>query len=498
MKILNALTIKEVDRLTIERQNSTSLELMERAASEVFFWLMGLFRTNKLTFHVFCGVGNNGGDGLAVARMLHTCGCKVHVYEVAFSNQKSPDYQANELLLNESGIDKYVLVEHETFPIIEKNDLVIDAIFGIGLTREPAEWVQQIIHLINKCSNTVVAIDVPSGMFSDQPTTLAVQADVVLTFETPKLAFFLSDNQKYVRSFELLNIDWDQDALNEAISLISYNDLRSIKALYLPVPRFAHKGTQGHALIIGGSYGKMGAVVLASKATLRAGCGLSTVFIPKCGYEILQSTVPEVMVLTDDEDQQISTIRLDFIPKAIGIGMGMGQKAETVTAFEHFLKHNSVPLVIDADGLNILASSPELHQYIPNGSILTPHPKELERLIGKWTNDFEKLEKAKAFSKTYHVIMVLKDAYTFIIDGESLYINSSGNQALATGGSGDVLLGIITGLRAQGYKALAAAQMGVFLHGRTAELAMEDMTYESFIASDILHYLRNAFRELQD
>ncbi|MFN3756359.1 MAG: NAD(P)H-hydrate dehydratase [Flavobacterium sp.] len=497
MKIFDAHTTKEVDRLTIERQMIESVDLMERAAFEVFLWLVRRFGYDQRTFHVFCGVGNNGGDGLAVARMLHKSGFLVAVYKVAFSSQKSNDYQINELRLQEVGVDIISLQEHFEFPNIGKQDVIIDAIFGIGLTREPATWIQQLIQSINESDNTVVAIDVPSGLFLEQPTSHAVQADVVLTFEVPKLAFFLPDNQNYIQSFELLKIDWDQDALNEANSIITYNDLTSIMVLYRPVPRFAHKGTQGHAVIIGGSYGKMGAVVLASKATLRAGCGLSTVFIPKCGYEILQSTVPEVMVITDDEEQQISSIHLDFIPNAIGIGMGMGQKPETVTAFEYFLKHNSVPLVIDADGLNILASSPELHQNIPKGSILTPHPKELERLIGKWTNDFEKLEKAKAFSKTYHVIMVLKDAYTFIIDGEYLYVNSSGNQALATGGSGDVLAGILTGLLAQGYDALAAAQLGVFLHGRTAELALEDMNHESFLASDIIHFLGKAFKELQ-
>jgi ADP-dependent NAD(P)H-hydrate dehydratase / NAD(P)H-hydrate epimerase len=498
MKIFDAHTTKEVDRLTIERQMIESVDLMERAAFEVFLWLVRCFGYDQRTFHVFCGVGNNGGDGLAVARMLHKSGFLVAVYEVAFSSQKSHDYQINELRLKEAGVELIRLQEQFEFLNIGKQDVIIDAIFGIGLTREPAEWVQQIIHLINKCSNTVIAIDVPSGMFLDQTTTLAVQADVVLTFEVPKLAFFIPDNQNYVKTFELLNIDWDQKALNEVDSLITYNDVNYIKTLYRPVSRFAHKGTQGHVLIIGGSYGKMGAVTLASKASLRAGCGLTTAFIPTCGYEILQTAVPEVMVITDQEVDKIRSIQFEVTPQAIGIGPGLGQDPQTAEALEVFLKQSKYPLVIDADALNLLASHPDWLQYLPQNTILTPHPKELERLIGPWNNDFEKLQKSTTFSKTHELILVLKGAYTLIVHGEYIFVNSTGNQALATGGSGDVLLGIITGLQAQGYEALAAAQMGVFLHGRTAELAMDEMTYESFIASDILHYLRTAFRELQD
>lgn len=496
MKILDAHNIKEVDRLTIERQKIHSVDLMERAANEVFYELLGRFGYYDQTYQIFCGVGNNGGDGLAVARMLHTAGFQVAVYEVAFSNQKSTDYQVNELRLKEAGVELITLQEHSDFPSIGKEDVIVDAIFGIGLTREPAPWIQQLIRLINASGNTIISIDVPSGLFLDQPTILAVQADEVLTFEVPKLAFFLPDNQNYVKSFDLLKIDWDQIALDEVDSLITFNDLKYIKTLYRPVSRMAHKVTQGHALIIGGSYGKIGAVTLASKASLRAGCGLTTAIIPKCGYEILQTAVPEVMVITDQEADKITSIRFEVSPQVIGIGPGLGQDPETAQALELFLKQNKAPLVIDADALNLLASHPEWLQYLPKDTILTPHPKELERLIGPWNNDFEKLEKVTLYSKTHQLILVLKGAYTFIVHGDQIFINSTGNQALATGGSGDVLLGIITGLRAQGYDALAAAQLGVFLHGRTAELALEVMTHESFMASDILYYLGKAFQEL--
>ena len=274
-------------------------------------------------------------------------------------------------------------------------------------------------------------------------------------------------------------------------------DQKEILKHYKTIAVDTHKGIQGHVLIIGGSYGKIGAVCLSSKAALKAGCGLVTAFVPKCGYEIVQIAIPEVMVLTDVKKRCISNISFDFKPDAIGIGPGIGQDELTQKTFLKFLKNNTIPLVIDADALNILSRNKAWFLLLPLRSILTPHPKELERLIGKWNSEEEKFEKTISFSLQYNVIIVMKGAPTHIIDGESIYKNTTGNPALATAGSGDVLTGIITSLLAQSYEPIQAAILGVYLHGLTADIALSRTGFQSFIASDIIDNLGEAFLSLE-
>ncbi|MBP6180344.1 MAG: NAD(P)H-hydrate dehydratase [Flavobacterium sp.] len=277
-----------------------------------------------------------------------------------------------------------------------------------------------------------------------------------------------------------------------------YIDQNEILKRYKQPDKFAHKGIQGHALIIGGSYGKMGAVCLSSKACLKTGCGLVTVFIPKCGYNILQIAIPEVMVVTDNQEKYISDITFDIKPQAIGIGPGLGLEIETQQTVYKFLKTNKIPLVIDADALNILSKNKEWLPLLQPKTIITPHPKELERLIGKWISDTEKIEKTIAFSKQYHLIIVMKDAPTHIIDGNTIYRNTTGNAALATAGTGDVLTGMITSLLAQSYEPLNAAILGVYLHGLTADISLPETGYQSFIASDVIATIGKAFLSLEN
>lgn len=272
----------------------------------------------------------------------------------------------------------------------------------------------------------------------------------------------------------------------------------AIQKRYKPVSKTAHKGTQGHTLLIGGSYGKMGSITLSSKAALHSGCGLVTAFIPKCGYEILQIAIPETMVLTDKNKKHLTKISFEIKPQAIGIGPGIGQEERTQKALHQFLKNNQAPLVIDADALNILAQNKEWLELLPEKAILTPHPKELERLIGKWFSEEDKFETAINFSKKYNVIIVMKGAPTHIIEAETIYENTTGNAALATAGSGDVLTGIITSLLAQSYDPIDAALLGVYLHGLTADIALPETGYESFIASDIIQNLGHAFLSLKN
>ena len=268
---------------------------------------------------------------------------------------------------------------------------------------------------------------------------------------------------------------------------------KEFRKIYRPIDKFTHKGIQGHALIVGGSYGKMGSVVLASKACLKTGCGLVTAFIPKCGYETLQISIPEVMVETDDFSEHLTAINIENKFQAIGIGMGMGQNSDAQHAFHYFLKNNKTPLIIDADGLNILSENLEWLELVPKHTILTPHPKELERLIGVWNSEEDKMFRVEQLSHKYNLIVVLKGAPTVIVQNEIIYENTTGNQALATAGSGDVLTGIITSLVAQSYTPLDAAILGVYLHGLTADIAAPKMSYQAFIASDIIENIGNAY-----
>lgn len=274
-------------------------------------------------------------------------------------------------------------------------------------------------------------------------------------------------------------------------------DKTEILKRYKPINSHTHKGIQGHALLIGGSYGKIGAMTLSSKACLKTGCGLVTVFTPRCGYKIVQTAVPEVMVLNDIAVKYITRISFDFVPKAIGIGPGLGQDIETHTALHRFLKTNKIPLVIDADALNILSQNQQWLTFLPEKTIFTPHQKELERLIGKWSSDAEKLEKTIAFSKQNNLVIVMKGAPTFIIDGETVYENTTGNAALATAGTGDVLMGMITSLLAQSYQPIDAAILGVYLHGLTADIALPKTGYQSFIASDCIKHIGKAYLSLE-
>ncbi|KAF2519212.1 NAD(P)H-hydrate dehydratase [Flavobacterium salilacus subsp. salilacus] len=493
MKIFGAAEVRKADELTLHNQQITSTDLMERAATQAYLWLKIKFPDKETLFHVFCGQGNNGGDGLVIARLLKQDNYHVVLDIIESAGKPSADFSINLDKAKEAGITNNHKKEYQ----YTKGELVIiDAIFGIGLTREPDDAVKTTINEINNNSSaTVVSIDVPSGMFLDRKTEIAVQADYLLTFQFPKLAFYLPDNYKYCTIIEILDIGLDKQFLKDTPSDYYLTDRAEAIKRFKPLLPYAHKGTQGHALIIGGSYGKIGAACLSAKAALKTGCGLVTAYIPECGYNIMQTYLPEAMVLTEGE-KHLHNINFDIKPNAVGIGMGVGQHPETQTALYNFLKNNTAPLVIDADALNILSANKEWLKLLPENTILTPHPKELERLMGSWENDFDKLEKLKLFSIQHKVIVVAKDARTLVVQGDKVCINASGNAALATGGSGDVLAGIITSLVAQGYAPVDAAVFGVYLHGLTADIAVKEISAQTFTASDIVEYLSKAYNNI--
>lgn len=500
MKIFSKEQIYEGDRLTAERQNITSTDLMERAGLQIFNWLHTRMQGAQVPVHVFCGIGNNGGDGLVVARHLITHGYNVKTYIVNYSDKRSKDFLVNYDRIKSTTKEWPTLLKcTEDFPPIQKEDIIVDAVFGIGLNKKVADWVKALFQHFRASAAYTLSIDIPSGLHTDkivEDSEAIVKANYTLSFQAPKLVFFLPETANYTQQWEILDIGIDPEYLHTTDTEAVFIGKYEVLPLYKPREKFGHKGTYGHALIIGGSLGKMGAVSLASRASLTTGCGLVTSYVPKCGIQILQTTFAEGMCISDQGDNYIESINFDLKPTSIGLGVGMGTEPETIKTTEAFLKDNKTPLVIDADAINILSKKKTLLKLLPEQSVLTPHPKELERLIGPWKDDFDKLKKTKAFSKKYNCIIIIKGAHSITVYKDKLYVNSTGNPGLATAGTGDVLTGMITSLIAQGYEPLYAAIFGVYLHGRSADLALEHFGYQSLLASNVIEYIGEAYIDL--
>lgn len=498
MKILSPAQINKADQATIKNFPISSTDLMEKAASKCYEWIIEQFPDPSSRIHVCCGMGNNGGDGLVISRLLLEKGYKVHTYLICFTEKRSDDFKINLTRLTEMKASIKEVRQGNDFPIIDKEDLVIDAIFGIGLKRTPNGFTKDFIQHLNASNTTVISIDMPSGLFADRKVEdkeAVVKSTCILSFQTPKLAFLLPDHEAYMNYWKILDIALDQTYLEKVESVYHWIDHRFINEFIKKRRRFSHKGTFGHSLLIGGSFGKVGAMILASKAALKAGSGLVSSYIPKCGYSAMQTSNPEIMVEVDDE-KYLQFFNIKTKPNAIGIGPGLGTHSKTKKGFVEFIMNCKVPLVIDADGLNIISEYNDLLNIIPKDAILTPHPKEFKRLVGSWTDDYEKLEKQMDLSSRLQCVVVLKGAYTSVAYQGKVYFNSSGNPGLATAGSGDVLTGIITGLLAQGYTSLQAAIIGVYIHGRAADIGIASTeSMESLTAMDCITYLGKVFNE---
>ncbi len=498
MKIFTAEQIYAADLVTIEKQQITSDALMERSAVQIFNWIHTRMQGAPVKIHLFCGIGNNGGDGIALARHLQEHGYHIAVYVVNYSKKRSKDFLLNLERLKDRKVWPEFLDSKSILPTIGRDDIIVDAIFGIGLNRKPVDWVVKIMDHFYKSEAFVLSVDIPSGLYTDrspEDANAVVKSNFVLSFQAPKLVFFLPETGIYSNQWEILDIGLDREFLQNTEADYQLIGKQEVLPFYIPREKFSHKGSYGHSLIIGGNKGKIGAVQLASRACLSSGSGLVTAYTPECGYIPLQTALPEAMVITGGLNF-ISEIKFDISPNVIGIGVGLGTNPATVKAFSKFLTTNKTSLVIDADGLNILAQKKELLKKMPSQSILTPHPKELERLIGKWKDDFDKLKKSKAFAKKYDCVVVIKGANSIVIYDDKAYVNTSGNPGMATAGSGDVLTGIITGLIAQGYEPLKAAIFGVYLHGRAGDIAVEQTGYQSLTASKIIQAVGMAFIDL--
>lgn len=491
MKILSASQIRQWDQYTIEHAPITSIDLMERAAQKCAEWVEHNISSQK-TVSVFCGPGNNGGDGLAIARILSKKGRAVDLF-ILKSDHYSPDFSTN-LQRLESTLIKHFISTREDFPQLNAGNFIIDALYGAGLNRPLSGVAAELVQHLNHSQTIILSIDIASGLFADksQNNNPAIRPTHTLSFQTFKLAFLLPENEPYTGIVHILDI-----GLHPAFQASAVMELvtaQKVQSLYTPRKQFSHKGTYGNLLLVAGSNGMMGAAVLAAKSCLRAGAGKLTCYIPKCGYQILQITVPEAMCITDKEDNYISDLSLSGKYDVIAAGPGIGQQIDKTLLEQLFTE--KTPLVLDADALNLLAVNEHLLANLPANTILTPHPKEFERLFGKTRNHFDRLQLALNKAKELRIYIILKGKYSFIATpfGKG-YFNPTGNSGMATGGTGDVLTGILLGLLGQ-YPLFEAVLLGVYLHGLAGDLAASNQSEEAMIAGDISNYLGAAFKQV--
>lgn len=496
MKFFHTSTIKKLDAYTIEHEPIASIDLMERAARVLTDAI--LERYAGCRFAVFSGPGNNGGDGLAVARMLAVTGCAVQVWLIDLKERLSTDCAVNFLRLQDLGVGVKVVNDEFSMPSLDKNVVIVDALFGSGLNKPVREGIfAHVINGINASGCRVVAVDMPSGLLGENNHPLegvVVSATDTLTLHFPKLSLLMPENAPFVGNISILDIGLSQEWIDREPSLLHFTDEKEIKALLKPRGRHAHKGNFGRALLIAGSRGMAGASVLAARAALRSGVGLLTVHIPVCNNVIVQSSVPEAMTSIDSNECCFSDDIDVSKYNAVAVGPGLGQGKESEAALLRLIGNCTAPMVVDADALNILSRNKEWLYRLPAGSVLTPHPGEFERLFGKATSRYQAIESVRAVARDCGIVIVLKGAYTTIIapDG-NIYFNSTGNPGMATGGSGDVLTGIILALLAQGYEGVDATRMAVYMHGLAGDLAVSELGETALVAGDIVNYLPKAW-----
>ena len=501
MKILTAAQTREADATTLQEEGITSVELMERAAKAFTGWFENKFQPSEEVF-IFCGPGNNGGDGLAVARLLHQRSYQVQVYIVGDTAKASDDFKTNLKRLPED-IKPQHIQEEQDIPELPLCACVIDALFGTGLTRPVTGLYEEVVEQLNNSGACIISVDMPSGLYTDSQTpegSTIVKAEYTISFQLPKLAFFLPQHEEHVGEWHVVPIGLSERYIAGVETRMCYTARQDVQHLLKHRKKFSHKGLYGHALLLGGGYGKMGAAVLAARACLRSGVGLLTIHAPSAGYTVLQTAVPEAMTLTDPNRKHLSDLP-EEIDKftVIGVGPGIGTEPPTSTAIGQLLATATHPLVIDADAINIIAGSDRLKEQIPkNRVIFTPHPKEFERLAGKTANDYERLERLREFCRQHQCYITLKGSHTAIgtPDG-NIFFNTTGNAGMATGGTGDVLTGIITALVAQHYNLQEACLLGVYVHGLAGDLALRTVGDISMTASDLVDHLPKAFLCLQ-
>lgn len=503
MKIFPSSSIKKLDAYTIENEPIASIDLMERAATVLTKAITDRWNT-ETPVTIFAGPGNNGGDALAVARMMAEKGYKIEVFLFNTKGELSPDCQTNKELVEMMEEVKFHEISTQFVPpVLTPDHLVIDGLFGSGLNKPLSGGFAAVVKYINSSPAMVVAIDIPSGLMGEDNThnirQNIIKADLTLSIQMPKLSFLFAENADVVGEWQLLDIGISREFIESAKTNYYITEASEMRALIKPRKKFAHKGMFGHGLLIAGSYGMGGAALLASRACLRSGIGLLTVHTPVCNHDLLQSNVPEAMVQDDVHDRCFAEAAdLDNF-QAVAIGPGLGQEEITVQALFDQVSNCYIPLVLDADALNIFSSYRNYLTRIPRHSILTPHIKELERIIGRCSNSYERLSKAKELAAHLQCYIVLKGAWTAVITPDGVtYFNPTGNPGMATAGSGDVLTGVILSLLSQGYTHEEACRLGVYVHGLAGDIACQQKGVIGMTSGDIADALPAAWKQLME
>lgn len=505
MKIFTTQSTKLLDRLTIEYEPVSSIDLMERAAEALTSEICNTISPSQ-RIYIFAGPGNNGGDALATARLLIDRGYKpiVYLFNTMPNHRLSADCEQNRERLRRTGHNDFFEITNQfTPPVVNSDDCVIDGLFGAGLKEPLTGGFASLVRYINESGAFVISIDIPSGLFGEWNPEASedriVKARLTLSFQMPKLAFFFAENAKFTGETKILDIRLHPRAIAETETCYYLTTAEDIaRNIRHSRPKFSNKRYYGHLLLAAGQYAMMGAAVLSAKAALHSGVGLVSVHSPRCANLILQTAVPEAIFSPDKGENHIEEIPVHPRYSAIAIGPGMGCNETSVSALMHLVKEIRQPLVLDADALNCIAREQSLLRYLPSHTILTPHIHELERMFGPMTDDASRLKCITHVATKYDIIVILKGANTAIAlpDG-TIHFNSTGNPGMATAGSGDVLTGIIGSLLAQGYSPEDAAIIGVYLHGVAGDIAARESGEEYITASDIINHLGLAFKQIK-
>lgn len=492
-KIFPVAELGEIDKYTIENVPISSINLMERAATAIFFKFVDLYKSKKIKIKVFAGAGNNGGDAVALARSLFEDGYFVELYFVTFSGKISEDTQLN--------IDRYTKLQGASYteitkasmmPNLSPNDIIIDGLVGTGL-RGPIEGeMAEVIRIINQAKAEIISLDIPSGLMGEDnccgKSQHVIAAKRTITIEFSKLAFFFPENFKYIGYLHTVYIGLHPDIISKKGSPYRLINLSSASYLLKDIPPFAHKSQQGHALLIAGSKDMLGCVLLSGKAVMRTGAGLLSIQSLPEASSLIHTKLPEALIHNESRAHKYT---------AVGIGPGLGTNIDQKKQLEDQLNNTTLPMVLDADAINIIAQDPQMMSSVPPHSIFTPHIGEFNKLVGTYSNSCERLEAQRDFAKKHNIIIILKGKYTSVVNPQGeVFFNTTGNQGMATAGSGDVLTGIILSLLAQSYPAIEAATLGVFVHGLAGDKAAAEKGIHSLIASDIIDFLPQALKEI--
>lgn len=499
-KIATSGQIREADAFTIENEPIASIDLMLRAAEQLRNNIINRYTKNS-SFQLFCGPGNNGGDGFALAILLLESGYQVEVFH--------PKAE----LLSDDAAYYFQRLKHTSIPcldysrnvldiFIHPDAILVDALFGTGLSRKLDGDYAILVDLMNQSGNSIISVDIPSGLFcednSGNDLESVIHASLTLSFQFPKLAFFFPEHAAILGDWEILPIGIHPEFIESMHTQFHLLTPEFLRTRLHNRKRFDHKGIFGHGFLVAGSYGKMGAAILAGKACLRSGVGLLTIHVPRFGYDIIQNTLPEAMASIDKYDKLISKIPGCDGYTAVGIGPGIGKSMYTYQALKDLFQRSTCPLVIDADAINLLAEHQELLDIMPQGCVLTPHFKEFERLVGPSANHYVRLQKQIEFAGKYQVVVVLKGARTSIVSPDgTCYLNMTGNPGMAKGGSGDVLTGIVLSFLAQGYSAQDAAMLAVYLHGLAGDFGKAEYGEEALLPGDTINMLGKSFKSLK-